>query len=83
MKFFGRLKIIFDVRPILFDVQTKIGREQKSGLFIPVSQNHSYFRAGLLKRLHKFFSAERYVVGGKYVSLQQLNEAKDKLHIDI
>ena len=43
MKFFGRLKIIFDVRPILFDVQTKIGREQKSGLFISVSQNHSYF----------------------------------------
>ena len=29
MKFFGRLKIIFDVRPILFDVQTKIGRERE------------------------------------------------------
>ena len=53
MKFFGRLKIIFDVRPILFDVQTKIGREQKSGLFIPVSQNHSYFISSLASLVKK------------------------------
>ena len=53
MKFFGRLKIIFDVRPILFDVQTIIGREQKSGLFISVSQNHSYFISSLASLVKK------------------------------